>query len=73
MGKTSSVVKDRYNAKAYDEIKVRVFKGKKEVIQAHAESMGESANSFITRAIYEAMERDQTPPLGDMVNCGEDD
>ena len=57
--KTSSKVKDRYNAKAYDEIKVRVAKGRKEIIQAHAEARGESMNSFITRAIDETMERDQ--------------
>ena len=40
MGKTSSKVKDRYNAKAYDEIKVRVFKGDKEKVKAHAENQG---------------------------------
>lgn len=51
MGKTSSAVKDRYNAKVYDEIKVRVPKGKKEIIQAYAESNGESVNGFINRAI----------------------
>lgn len=61
MGKTSSAVKDRYNAKAYDEIKVRVFKGQKEVIQSHAEKQGESVNAFIGRAITEAMERDNSP------------
>lgn len=58
MGKTSSAVKDRYNAKAYDEIKVRVDKGKKDVIKNHAETQGESINGFINRAIEETMERD---------------
>ena len=58
MGKTSSVVKDRYNAKAYDEIKVRVTKGKKAIIQTFAEAQGESTNAFINRAIEETMERD---------------
>lgn len=58
MGKTSSAVKDRYNAKAYDEIKVRVSKGKKEIVQAHAEAVGTSVNGFINRAIDEAMARD---------------
>lgn len=58
MGKTSSAVKDRYNAKAYDEIKVRVDKGKKDVIKNHADTHGESVNGFINRAIEEAMERD---------------
>ena len=67
MGKTSSVVKDRYNAKVYEEIKVRVSKGKKVIVQAHAEARGESVNGFINRAISEAMERDkaaQDPPDG---------
>lgn len=58
MGKTSSAVKDRYNAKAYEEIKVRVFKGQKDKIKAHADSMGESVNSFIGRAIENQMSRD---------------
>ena len=58
--KTSSEVKDRYNAKAYDEIKLRVPKGNKETIQAHAEAHSESVNGFINRAIEETMERDKT-------------
>jgi len=58
VGRTSSVVKDRYNAKAYDEIKVRVSKGDKEKIKAYAESIGDSVNSFINAAIREKMERD---------------
>lgn len=58
MGKTSSAVKDRYNAKTYDEIKVRVPKGRKDFIQAHAESQGESVNAFINRAIDNQMEQD---------------
>ncbi len=58
MGKTSSAVKDRYNAKAYDEIKVRVPKGRKAELQAHAEERGESLNRFVTRAIDETIERD---------------
>ena len=59
MGKTSSTVKDRYNAKAYDEIKVRVGKGQKDIIKAHADSMGESVNGFISRAIDNQMEQDR--------------
>ena len=62
MGKTSSAVKDRYNAKAYDEIKVRVMKGEKDKIKQHAEACGESVNSFIARAIAQAMEQDTTTP-----------
>lgn len=58
MGRTSSAVKDRYNAKVYDEMKVRVAKGCKELIQGHAEAQGESLNAFVNRAITETMERD---------------
>lgn len=49
---------EKYNAKAYDEIKIRVSKGRKEIVQAHAEARGESVNGFINRAIFETMERD---------------
>lgn len=59
MGRTSSAVKDKWNAKAYDEIKIRVPKGEKENVQAHAASRGESTNAFITRAIAAQMERDR--------------
>ena len=55
--KTSSAVKDRYNAKAYDEIKVRVPKGRKDEIQAQATANGESLNGFVTTAIDERIER----------------
>ena len=45
-----------------DEIKIRVPKGRKAEIQAHAEAMGESLNGFVGRAIKEAMERDSSGP-----------
>lgn len=41
-----------------DEIKVRVPKGRKAEIQAHAESMGETTNGFIKRAIDETISRE---------------
>ena len=59
MGKASTQAKDRYNAKVYEDIRVRVPMGQKELIQAHAESIGESVNGFIGRAIAETMERDK--------------
>ena len=40
---------EKYNAKAYEEIKVRVKKGKKELIQQKANECGESVNAFINR------------------------
>ena len=47
MGKTSSQVKDRYNAKAYDEIKLRVPKGQKAAIEEHAQKKGLSVNGLM--------------------------
>ncbi len=47
MGKTSSKVKDRYNAKAYDEIKIRVPKGRKTTVEALANERGESVNGMV--------------------------
>ena len=58
MGKTSSAVKNRYIAKAYDRINLTVPKGQKEIIQAHADARGEKVNTFINRAIGETMKRD---------------
>ncbi len=57
-GKTSTTAKNRYNAKAYDQIPLRVPKGQKEIIQEHAKTQGESTNAFITRAIRETMQKD---------------
>lgn len=42
----------------FDDIKVRVPKGERQVWQDHAASQNESLNGFITRAVSEAMERD---------------
>lgn len=48
----------KYNAANYDRIELRVDKGQKDIIKAHADSQGESVNAFINRAIAETMERD---------------
>ena len=41
-----------------DEIRIRMPKGRKDEIKAHAETQGQSVNSFIIAAIDEKMERD---------------
>ena len=41
----------KYNEKAYDEIKVRVKKGSKIIIQKHAESQNETVNGLINRLL----------------------
>lgn len=49
----------KYNAANYDRVELRIPKGKKQELQAHADSQGESLNAFINRAITETMEQDQ--------------
>lgn len=41
----------KYMAANYDEIKIRMPKGKKATIQSRAESLGESVNGYINRLI----------------------
>lgn len=47
----------RYLAKL-DNIALRLPKGRKDEIKAHAEAHNESVNAFIARAIDETMQRD---------------
>lgn len=48
----------RYQQK-FDDIKLRVPKGEREVLRDHAQSRGESLNSFLYRAANETMARDK--------------
>ena len=57
-GKTSTASKAKYNAKAYDEIKVRVRKGEKERIKALAQSQGKTVNGFIYDLIRAEMKKE---------------
>lgn len=50
---------NRYIKKAYDRINLTVPKGDKFDIQVHAESMNESVNAFIYRAIAETIIHDR--------------
>ena len=49
----------KYDQEKIDRIAMRVPKGKREVIQAHAQEQGESINAFLSRAVDETIERDQ--------------
>ena len=42
----------------YDEIKVRVEKGKREIIKTAATAAGESVNGYIKKAVDQRMERE---------------
>ena len=49
----------KYMKNNYDEIKVRMPKGKKEQIRTAAESAGKSLNNYINEAIDEKMQTEQ--------------
>ena len=48
----------KYLTETVEDVRIRVPKGQKAIIKAHAESQGESMNQFVIRAIDETMERD---------------
>lgn len=52
----------KYMKENYDVYQIRMKKGQKDTIKAHADSRGESINAFIGRAIQETMERDTGGP-----------
>jgi hypothetical protein len=49
----------KYVREKYDLYQVKMPKGRKDEIKAHAESRGQSVNGFIITAIDEKMERDR--------------
>lgn len=59
MGTAKTRAQNKWIEKAYDRINVMVPKGKKDDIKAHADSMGESVNAFINRAIQGQIEADK--------------
>ena len=48
----------KWDAANLDRISLALPKGQKDIIKAHAESMGESVNGFIARAIEKQIRRD---------------
>ena len=50
---------EKYLSEKVEDIRIRVPRGQKEIIRAHAESMNESMNQFICRAITETISRDR--------------
>lgn len=58
ISKSQQKATNKWIANNYDRVNLTVPKGKKDIIKAHAESRGESVNSFINRAIDETIERE---------------
>ena len=50
---------NRYSKKAYDDVRLRVKKCQKEIIQKRAEELNKSVNSYIVDLIEEDLKRDQ--------------
>lgn len=48
----------KYMKNNYDEIKIRVYKGKKSELQAVAEKQGDSLNAYIKKAVREQYKKD---------------
>ena len=51
--------RDKWLNEKVEDIRFRVPKGKKVVIQEHAAKQGESVNAFINRAVDETIQRDR--------------
>ena len=62
--KTNAQIKNDYARKVYDDIRLQVKKGRKELLQAHAEHQGESLNGFVNRAIDNQVKRDNEGERG---------
>ena len=50
---------NRYSKKAYDDVRLRVKKGQKEIIQKRAEELNKSVNSYIVDLIEEDLKSGQ--------------
>ena len=72
MGRTSSAVKNRYNAKAYDQLPIRVPKGRKAAIDEYAKERGESVNGLVNNALREllGMSEEEWKAVADDENGG---
>ena len=55
MSRTSTEVKNRYNAKVYDQLAIRVPKGRRAEIEAFTREHGESINGMVNRLIQAEM------------------
>lgn len=60
--KASNKAVQRYSAKAYDQVKINVYKGQREQIKAYAETKGMSLNGYINKLIAEDMGEALTIP-----------
>lgn len=55
MSKPTNAVKDRWNAKAYDDLRIRIPKGRKGEVEAYSLTKGESVNGLVNNFLREAL------------------
>ena len=55
MSKPSNAVKDRWNAKAYDDLRIRIPKGRRADVEAYAKQMETSINGMVNAFLREAL------------------
>ena len=55
MTKPTNAVKDRLNAKAYDDLRIRIPKGRKADVEAYAKAQGESVNALVNNFLRNAV------------------
>lgn len=55
MGKQSAEYKNKFMAESYDQLRIFVRKGEKEIIKNFASSRGQSINGFVTGLIRREM------------------
>lgn len=55
MAKPSNAVKDRWNAKTYDDLRIRIPKGRKADVEAYAAEQGATINGLVNAYLREAL------------------
>lgn len=60
VSKAQKAATAKYEEKAYDKVLVRLPRGKKSEIEAAAKPKGQSVNGFISEAIDEKLQRNNT-------------
>ncbi len=55
MSRTSTTVKDRWNKNNYDDVRIRLPKGRKQAVEAFARERGESVNGLVNALLRAEM------------------
>ena len=56
MSKTSNAVKDRWNTKNYDDLRIRIPKGRKADVETYASTHGETVNGLVNKLLRQLLD-----------------